>query len=510
MVLSCYAIISLDLYVKTSIPRKDRIRMESKPEKVTLNDLFQEVESIFEFVRFQSTSARENLHKTDSLGEADETERSVLSKLLKIGQRLMTLYFCELGTGDLGTRTVVNETEYVRRIKDRQVNCLTIFGKVDFLHSLYYAKDGSCLKPVEAMANLPERKASYFLQDLFAQEAVDKSYEKSKNFFKSFSDLRISKRTIEEVVKEMADHHEEYETKNNLPKKTEEGSIGVVNFDGKGVHVVPEDRKGKGTTKEALVSTTYTINPNPRTAEEVTQALVFPSSHSKDEKKSKEPRERARNIHYDCSIQKEKSEVFQSTCDVSKKRFAKLLVPLVCIMDGATILWKHARDYFPNAIYILDIIHVLEYIWEAAKVLEPKKEKAQRKLVAAYLQQILEGKVKTVIRALRQRITKNGIKGSKLEDLEKVITYFENHIQYMNYDKYLANGYPIGSGVVESACGHIVKDRMDKSGAWWRIVGVEPMLKLRCVKANDDWNLYTKSRKNEERKRLYDNMLNAA
>ena len=131
-------------------------------------------------------------------------------------------------------------------------------------------------------------------------------------------------------------------------------------------------------------------------------------------------------------------------------------------------------------------------------------------LVAAYLQLILEGKVKIVIRALRQRITKNRIKGSKLESLEKVITYFENHIPYMNYDEYLAKGYPIGTGVVESACGHIVKDRMDKSGARWKIVGAEPILKLRCVNANDDWKLYMASRKKQERKRLYNNMLKAA
>ena len=178
-------------------------------------------------------------------------------------------------------------------------------------------------------------------------------------------------------------------------------------------------------------------------------------------------------------------------------------------MDGATILWKHARHYFPDAIYILDIIHVLEYIWDAANALETKKDKA-RVLVAAYLKMILEGKVKTVIRVLRQRITKNRIKGSKLEDLEKVITYLENHIPYMHYDDYLANGYPIGTGVVESSCGHIVKDRMDKSGARWKIVGAEPILKLRCVMANDDWKLYMTSRKKKERKRIYSNMLNAA
>ena len=80
----------------------------------------------------------------------------------------------------------------------------------------------------------------------------------------------------------------------------------------------------------------------------------------------------------------------------------------------------------------------------------------------------------------------------------------------MNYDDYLAKGYPIGTGVVESACGHIVKDRMDMSGARWKIVGAEPILKLRCLNANDDWKLYMESRKKQERKRLYNNMLKAA
>ena len=183
--------------------------MDNKPMKVTLNDLFEQIESIYEFTKSQAAKARCNLNRTDSVGDADETERAILSKVMKLGQRLMILYFEEIGTGDLGTRTVVNKTEYVRRIKDRQVNCLTIFGEVSFLHSLYYAEDGTCLKPVEAMANLPGRKASYLVQDIFASEAIVKSYEASKDFLKYFSDIHSSKRTIEEIVKEMAEHHED-------------------------------------------------------------------------------------------------------------------------------------------------------------------------------------------------------------------------------------------------------------------------------------------------------------
>ena len=54
----------------------------------------------------------------------------------------------------------------------------------------------------------------------------------------------------------------------------------------------------------------------------------------------------------------------------------------------------------------------------------------------------------------------------------------------MRYDEYLAKGYPIGSGVVEGACGHVVKDRMEGSGMRWRVPGVQSMLDLRCVYVN--------------------------
>ena len=60
----------------------------------------------------------------------------------------------------------------------------------------------------------------------------------------------------------------------------------------------------------------------------------------------------------------------------------------------------------------------------------------------------------------------------------------------MKYDEYLANGYPIATGVVESACGHIVKDRMELSGARWSIDGAEAMLRVRSIVKSQDWDDY--------------------
>jgi hypothetical protein len=54
------------------------------------------------------------------------------------------------------------------------------------------------------------------------------------------------------------------------------------------------------------------------------------------------------------------------------------------------------------------------------------------------------------------------------ETLLKVITFFHNHRRWMQYDDYLAMGLPVGTGAVESACGYVVKHRMEGEGKRWR------------------------------------------
>lgn len=73
----------------------------------------------------------------------------------------------------------------------------------------------------------------------------------------------------------------------------------------------------------------------------------------------------------------------------------------------------------------------------------------------------------------------------------------------MQYDKYLANGYPIGSGVVEGACRYLVKDRMEGTGMRWRVAGVQAMLNLRAVFLNDDWDSFQQYRIELNCQKLY-------
>jgi hypothetical protein len=73
----------------------------------------------------------------------------------------------------------------------------------------------------------------------------------------------------------------------------------------------------------------------------------------------------------------------------------------------------------------------------------------------------------------------------------------------MKYDEYLAAGYPIGTGVVEGACRHLVKDRMEQTGMRCRNAGAQSVLSLRAIYLNDDWNTFHSDRIQAEQCSVY-------
>ena len=87
--------------------------------------------------------------------------------------------------------------------------------------------------------------------------------------------------------------------------------------------------------------------------------------------------------------------------------------------------------------------------------------------------------------------------------LESAIEYLENNREHMRYDEYLAAGYPIGSGVAEGACRHLVKDRMEQTGMRWTVEGAQAMLHVRALYLNDQWEDFLAFRVAQEQSRLY-------
>jgi len=480
-----------------------------------LIELQGKIEEIFWFVKRQAQLAKGNISESSKLpiGDLDETERGVHKRIMELGQRLIGEYFRELGSGDVGYRVTYSGCEYKRKHRERPETILSVFGPVPYKQSIYYCDDGSSVRPLAVLANLPERQSTYFAQALMARLGIQDTYRDSQESYAEFFDYSLSPRTVEKVIEEQAESYCHYEDQRDLPRIEEEKLIGVVSFDGKGIQVVKNERT-TGKTREALVGCVYTVDPEERDAEKIANSLVMPELElqllSNNDKKSNQKQNSAQNIEYYGSVTEAKEKVFSEVCKRASARFtAASIATVVCVMDGAPCLWRLAKQFFPEAVYILDVIHVVNYVKLATAALEKDKE-AARILACTYLTIILEGRVSSVITGLRIRLTKNRIRGRRRTDVEKAITYLENHQEYMRYDEYLAAGYPIATGVVESACGHLVKDRMGKAGARWRLTGAESVLKLRCIKASGQWHEYQKIRMQSERQRLYSKLLDNA
>jgi len=118
---------------------------------------------------------------------------------------------------------------------------------------------------------------------------------------------------------------------------------------------------------------------------------------------------------------------------------------------------------------------------------------------------ILDGKVGYVLRNLRRLLEekKKELGSEKRKTLSAAITYFENNQEHMRYDEYLAAGYPIGGGVVEGACRHLVKDRMELTGMRWEREGAQSMLHLRAIYLNGEWDAFVNCRIEKEQAALY-------
>src|SRR5512147_848300 len=77
-----------------------------------------------------------------------------------------------------------------------------------------------------------------------------------------------------------------------------------------------------------------------------------------------------------------------------------------------------------------------------------------------------------------------GLTGSQRERLDQISQYFHHNQARLHDDQYLAAGYPIASGVIEGACRHVIKDRLERTGMHWTVPGAQALLQLRCVALN--------------------------
>lgn len=182
----------------------------------------------------------------------------------------------------------------------------------------------------------------------------------------------------------------------------------------------------------------------------------------------------------------------------AQKRGAQSAEVLVFLGDGAAWIWKTAREQFPKAVQILDWYHATEHLWAVGKARFGNREQELWAWVKARENDLWEGRVQEVIAAVRAISAELGAPLESLSDNERAtdprwiayrsIGYFEENAERMKYPDYRAKNLPIGSGVVESACKHVVANRCKRAGMRWDQEGAENILALRCWDLNGRWD----------------------
>ncbi len=158
---------------------------------------------------------------------------------------------------------------------------------------------------------------------------------------------------------------------------------------------------------------------------------------------------------------------------------------------------------------IIDFIHVTEYLWDAAWCFCPEASPDAGVWVRRHARAILDGRAAEVAAAIRaQAAAAEGLSRNKHGTAGKTARYLENKAPFLDYPTALAAGWPISTGVIEGACRHLVKDRMDITGARWGTDGAEAILKLRAIRANGDWDEYWHWHWHQEHQRTYRNHRN--
>ena len=397
----------------------------------------------------------------------------------------------------------------------------TIFGDVVVARLAYRAKGAGNLHLADAALNLPDERHSHGLRERCAIEAARGSYEEATLALARQTGVGLGKRQVEQLAARAAVDFEAFYAANDRPIAIDDEVV-VISADGKGVVMRPEGlrpqtaaaaakskaklkgrlSKGEKANRKRMaeVGAVYTVAPVPRSAHDV----MAPTTESI------EPKEAPKAAHkwVTASLVDDAAHVISDLFDEAQRRDPDKRCDWVALVDGnrhqIERIETEAGARRVNVTVVVDWVHVLEYLWSAAWSFFAEGQPAAEEWVHDKAVQVLSGKAAIVAAAIRRKATTNRLDKTSRKNADACADYLLAKAPYLDYPTALANGWPIATGVIEGACRHIVKDRMDITGARWGLDGAEAVLKLRALRANGHWQSYWRFHLTQERRRVHE------
>jgi hypothetical protein len=398
----------------------------------------------------------------------------------------------------------------------------TIFGEVSVTRLAYRRRNQPNLHPADGVLNLPEERHSHGVRRRAATEAARGSFDDATATLRAGSGAVVGKRQVEQLAARSAVDFEAF----YAARPRAEAGLGevlVVSVDGKGIVMRPgalrpatASAAEKTTTKlgrrlskgekrnrkrMAEVGAVYSVVPVPREPSD-----VLGSAGDEDRTTTAAPT--AKDKWLCASVVDDAASVVARVFEEAERRDPTHRCAWVALVDGNNHqidrLRAEAAARGVQMSIVVDFIHVLEYLWRAAWSFFAEGDPAAEGWVSDKALDILAGRASIVAASIRRKATCLGLEEGERANADRCADYLLNKAPHLDYATALATGWPIATGVIEGACRHLVKDRMDITGARWGLDGAEAVLKLRALRCNGDFDEYWQFHLRQERHRVHE------
>lgn len=484
-------------------------------------DSFDTAEGIF-------ATLRADLTKKAAIGvEFYNVEEHVSLSSRELIRNLLQGYIDRVVATDLGPEVVTLDDKRLTHKRKIIRKILTRYGEVSIERTGYSSRHHEALFPHDATLNLPSSRYSYCLQKFVAKESSKGSFDCVIDAVKELFGIKLGKQQAIKIAQQCSQYFDAFYAEpttddEEAPSKKQRHLL-ILTTDAKGVIMRAEGlreqtrkRQASSNTKKqtrlskgeksnakrmAQVASLYFVEPYVRSVTDIIK---------KDEAKEKRrPKPLGKKVW--ASLEKSSAEVIDEMVAQAVKLDPDKKHSWAVLVDGQTTQINQVKSSLKKlkrrAPIILDIVHAIEYLWKAAYCFHHDESSEAEAWVSKYLEHILNYGGRSTARSIRMSAAKR-LTPQKRNKIQKITSYFADRDEYTSYKKYLKQGYPIGTGIIEGACRYLIKDRMDITGARWGLSGAEAILRLRTLIKNDDFEKYWQFYINQEHIRLYENRFN--